>query len=204
MTFPFAPVIWWRTDNIVDYVSPPSVGPIYAAFIATMSSFHVRPCGGFDAAHSVASNVSSAVDFGRIPSRLIRGIAGVCLAAGYFAGIDGHEVFGFSWIAFCSALLLVNADEAQDGKLRPPPTRTVCWFGKHSYELYLFHIIVLAGMRDLVPKGTLPYAYKLPYFALYLLLSALMAGAVSRYLAEPTNAGLRRVLAGGSSARRRG
>jgi peptidoglycan/LPS O-acetylase OafA/YrhL len=100
--------------------------------------------------------------------------------------------------------LLVNADEAQDGKPGLPPTRTVCWFGKHSYELYLFHIIVLAGMRDLAPKGTLSYAYKLPYFALYLLLSALTAGAVSRYLAEPMNAGLRRILAGGSSARRPG
>jgi peptidoglycan/LPS O-acetylase OafA/YrhL len=58
----------------------------------------------------------------------------------------------------------------------------------------LFHIIVLAGMRDLVPKGALSYAYKLPYFALYLLLSALVAGALSRYLAEPMNAGLRRIL----------
>jgi hypothetical protein len=45
-----------------------------------------------------------------------------------------------------------------------------------------------------VPKGTLSYGGKLPYFALFLLLSALTAGAVSRYVAEPSNAALRWVL----------
>lgn len=208
LTFPLACVVLRRNRYIVGLCILAIVaGPIYRSVHRDDELYFMYGYAAcFDA---VAFGCLTAlcyrqVDFGRIPSRLIRGIAGVCLAAGYFAGIDGHEVFGFSWIAFCSALLLVNADEAQDGKPRPPPTRTVCWFGKHSYELYLFHIIVLAGMRDLVPKGTLPYAYKLPYFVLYLLLSALTAGAVSRYLAEPMNAGLRRILAGGSSARRRG
>jgi hypothetical protein len=45
----------------------------------------------------------------------------------------------------------------------------------------LFHIIVLAGLRDLVPKGTLPYACKLAYFALFPLLSALVAGVAARF-----------------------
>jgi len=133
---------------------------------------------------------------GAVANRLTRAAAGVCLGAVYFAGIDGHEVFGFSAVALCSAFLLVGArDAAPDEKSRRPRTRIVCWFGEHSYELYLFHIIVLAGMRDFVPKGALAYAYKLPYLALYLLLSALTAAAVSRYFAEPANAGLRRILA---------
>ena len=84
----------------------------------------------------------------------------------------------------------------------PPPTRIVCRLDRHSYELYLFHIIVLAGMRDVVSKGTLPFGYKLPYFALFLLLSVLTAGAVSCYVAEPSNAALRRVLGCGRLASR--
>jgi peptidoglycan/LPS O-acetylase OafA/YrhL len=131
----------------------------------------------------------------RISRRVAGGLAGAALAAVYFVGIDGHEVFGFSLIALCSACLLIDAFAAANGKWRSPPMQVVRWFGEHSYELYLFHIIVLAGMRDFVPKGTLPYAYKLPYLAVFLLLSALLAGAVSRYFAEPLNAGLRRHLA---------
>jgi peptidoglycan/LPS O-acetylase OafA/YrhL len=104
------------------------------------------------------------------------------------------EVFGFTLIALCTACLLVSTFDASAGLLRLPPARIVCWLGKHSYELYLFHIIVLAGMRNLAPKGTLPYAYKLPYFALFLLLSGLVAAAVSRYFGEPLNTRLRRFL----------
>jgi peptidoglycan/LPS O-acetylase OafA/YrhL len=71
------------------------------------------------------------------------------------------------------------------------PTRIVCWFGRHSYELYLFHIIVLAAMRDIVPKEALSYMLKLPFLALFVLLSAAAAGAVSRLYAEPLNRRLR-------------
>jgi len=91
--------------------------------------------------------------------------------------------------------LLVHAFDAPDRVWpRFSPFRVVGWFGRKSYELYLFHIIVLAGMRDLVPKGTLQYAYKLPYFVLFVALSAVVAGAVSRYVAEPLNSRLREVL----------
>jgi peptidoglycan/LPS O-acetylase OafA/YrhL len=132
---------------------------------------------------------------GRTAKRLMRGAAAIALALAYFAGIDGHEVFGFSLIALCSACLLIDAFDAPDGKRVPLPARAVCWLGKHSYEIYLFHIIVLAGMRNWAPKGTLPYAYKVPFFALFLLSSALVAAVVSRGFAEPLNAAMRRLLA---------
>ena len=145
----------------------------------------------------VAALLQRRVDMGRSTARVIRGIAGGVLAATYFAGIDGHEALGFSLIALSSAFLTINAFDHDQEAARLLPTRLVCWFGRHSYELYLFHIIVLAGMRNIVPKGTLPYAYKLPCFGLFLLLSAVVAGTVSRFFAEPLNAGLRRHLSRG-------
>jgi len=127
--------------------------------------------------------------------RLTRIAAGVGLVTVYLAGIEGHEAGGFSLIALFTALLLVHAFDVQHRVWpRFSPFRVVGWFGRKSYELYLFHIIVLAGMRDLVPKGTLQYAYKLPYFVLFVALSAVVAGAVSRYVAEPLNSRLREVL----------
>ncbi|HEV7357449.1 MAG TPA: acyltransferase [Steroidobacteraceae bacterium] len=126
---------------------------------------------------------------------LIRYAAGVGLAISYFAGIDGHETFGFSLIAFWVVGLLTNAFDTPARLSRYLPSRWICWLGRHSYELYLFHIILLAGMRDIVPKATLPYAAKLPLFALFLALSCLLAAVVARYFAEPLNVWLRRYLA---------
>ena len=127
---------------------------------------------------------------------LIRFAAGAGLAASYFAGIDGHEVFGFTWVSLCSAGLLVNAFTAGAAAARYSPGRIVCWLGRHSYELYLFHIILLALIRDRIPKASLAPAYKLPLFIVFLALSALLAGVVARYFADPVNARLRTFLKG--------
>jgi peptidoglycan/LPS O-acetylase OafA/YrhL len=133
---------------------------------------------------------------------LIRYASGTGLAATYFAGIDGHEIFGFSLVAICTAGLLTNAFDppaapgAAARRARYLPSRFICWLGRHSYELYLFHIILMAGMRDLVPKTGLPYNAKLPLFALFLALSCVLAAFVARYFSDPLNLRLRRRLAG--------
>jgi peptidoglycan/LPS O-acetylase OafA/YrhL len=126
---------------------------------------------------------------------LIRGLSGIGLAVSYLCGIDGHEVFGFSLIALFALGLLTNAFEAC---ARPPRfrlSRLVGWYGRHSYELYLFHIILLAGIRDLLPRTSLPNALKLPLFVGFLAVSALLAAVVARYFADPVNARLRGYLA---------
>ncbi len=198
LTFPLACVLLKRNRYILGLcVCAMVAGPIYRGLHRDDELYFMYGYAAcFDA---IAFGCLTALccrefDIGPSASRLIWAAAGAGLAAGYFAGIEGHEVLGFSWVALCSAGLLVDALDALDApdeKRGLGPARVVCWFGKHSYVLYLFHIIVLAAMRDLVPKGALPYAYKLPYFALFLLLSALFAGAISRYFAEPLNARLR-------------
>jgi peptidoglycan/LPS O-acetylase OafA/YrhL len=127
---------------------------------------------------------------------LLRWVCGLGLAVCYFAGIDGHEIFGFSLIALCSVGLLINAFEASARTSRLALSRIVGWFGRHSYEIYLFHIILLAGIRDLLPRAALPSALKLPLFVGFLALSGLLAGLVARYFADPINMRLRRYLAG--------
>jgi peptidoglycan/LPS O-acetylase OafA/YrhL len=127
---------------------------------------------------------------------LISWVAGVGLAAGYFTGIDGHEVFGFTLISLCSAGLLLNAFAGASEGARYSPGRIVCWLGRHSYELYLFHIILLALIRDRIPRASLAPAYKLPLFIAFLALSALLAGLLARYFADPVNARLRKYLKG--------
>ena len=130
--------------------------------------------------------------------QLLRWAAGLALAALYVRGIGGHEVFGFTLIALASAAFITGATAvpaARDG--RPGPLQ---WLGRHSYELYLFHIIVLAGMRNVVDKAGLGYAERLPWLALFLAATALAAALVARTVSEPANAALRRRFLGAAAA----
>jgi peptidoglycan/LPS O-acetylase OafA/YrhL len=200
LTFPIACALLKRDLLIIALCIAAIVfGPVYRSMHTDNEIYFMYAYPAcFDA---IAFGCLAAVLHGRLQigprvSVLIRYAAGVGLAFSYFAGIDGHEIFGFSWIAVCVVGLLTNAFDAPARQAKYLPSRWLCWLGRHSYELYLFHIILLAGMRDLVPKATLPYAAKLPLFALFLALSCLLAAVVARYFAEPLNMRLRRYLAG--------
>jgi peptidoglycan/LPS O-acetylase OafA/YrhL len=195
LTFPLAGVLLKRTRYVVALcVVAIAVGPVYRHVHRNDELYFMygyAACFDAIAFGCVTALCCPHIDLGRTAARLVRAVAGVALAAVYLAGIEGHEVLGFSCVALCSACLLINSFDAPAERRGMRASWIVCWFGRHSYELYLFHIIVLAGLRNWVPPGTLGYAYKLPFFALFLLLSALVAAVISRFYAEPLNAGLR-------------
>ena len=70
-------------------------------------------------------------------------------------------------------------------------TAPVGWFGRHSYELYLFHIVLLAGMQELPMHRAIPEGLKPWLFLVFLALSALIAWVIARFYSEPMNRGLR-------------
>ncbi|MYN18830.1 acyltransferase family protein [Rugamonas sp. FT107W] len=123
--------------------------------------------------------------------RMLRIAAGIALAALYLRGIEGHEVFGFTLVSLASGVFLLGSS-APSATERAPRVSVLRWFGRHSYEIYLFHIIVLAGMRNVVDKAHLSYGARLPWLLLFLCLTALAAALVARYVSEPANAALRR------------
>lgn len=195
LAFPVACVLLKRNGLIAGLCAVFIIaGPIYRAIHRDDELYFMYgylACFDAIAFGCLAALVSRKLVVGEFAGRSIRFAAGVGLVIFYLAGIDGHEVFGFSLIALCSALLLLGAFGSGQKKSIRPPTRILCWFGRHSYELYLFHIIVLAAMRDIVPKESLPPILKLPLLALFVLMSALLAGAVARFYAEPLNRRLR-------------
>ena len=196
LTFPLACRLLRHNGLIVGLCCAFILGaPVYRAWHPDELYYECGYLACFDAIATgcLVAILNQKVALGAGVLRALRLVASVVLTATYCAGIDGHEVFGFSILALSTGVLLIRAYEAPAEKTRTLPVRGVCWMGRHSYELYLFHGIVLAGLRNVIPKGTMPWAWKLPLFLAFVGVAALIAALVSRYYAEPMNALLRRV-----------
>jgi peptidoglycan/LPS O-acetylase OafA/YrhL len=121
-------------------------------------------------------------------------VCAVLFMAGIYLrrSIGESPVWGPTLMALAAAAILVVEGGS---RVNPPPAkrrlRVLAWLGSHSYELYLFHIIVLAAMRDFVKPSHLPMPAELLWLLLFLLLSTVLAAAIARYYSEPLNVRLR-------------
>ena len=110
----------------------------------------------------------------------------------YFCGgIWKNLVFGISGVSIFMGLTLLTMRPAREQNRSFLPIQAIQWIGKHSYELYLFHIIILAWMKTLVSRNDVAAFGKLPWFTLYLVLSMLAAACVQRFYSEPLNRKIR-------------
>jgi peptidoglycan/LPS O-acetylase OafA/YrhL len=121
------------------------------------------------------------------------------LAAGAFIAwiylreaIGDSPVFGPSLVAL-GAAIFVFAEAIWKPAVNSPRARwePVGWLGQRSYELYLFHIVVLALMRNIVERGHLQPAWKPLWFLVFLVASTAVAYAIARLYSEPLNRRIR-------------
>ena len=124
--------------------------------------------------------------------------AGLLIAGVYlYSGIMENVVVGVSLMAVSVAVFLVNAGNDRIEKNNNSISlfgQAICWFGRNSYELYLFHIIILALMKEMVSPDVLGNYTKLLWMVLFLCVSALVAGAISIFYSQPMNKKLRELL----------
>ncbi len=128
---------------------------------------------------------------------MIQYAAALMIATIYmYTGIMNNIVIGVSLLAIGTAVLLIgsNNEESNQGKLPNLFSRTVCWFGKNSYELYLFHIIILALMKEIIVPAQLGDYTKLLWMLVFLSTSAFVAGLIAKYFSNPINKKLRTYL----------
>ncbi|PCE33719.1 acyltransferase family protein [Burkholderia ubonensis] len=125
----------------------------------------------------------------------LRIAAGLAIAITYLSGpIMQHVVWGVSVVAFSTAVLLYcfRNGEAADREASSLVPRVIRWFGQRSYELYLFHIVVLGILREYVTRENVGLHAKPLWFLFYMCASALVAQIVFRYFSEPLNDAFRR------------
>lgn len=111
-------------------------------------------------------------------------------------------------MALGTAVLLLGAHARPASQIQASPMQergrilaALAWFGRLSYELYLFHLVVLGGMRTVWPARAVANDGKLLLLVGYVTLSAVLASFIARFYSEPLNRGLRQFLMiGGRSA----
>jgi peptidoglycan/LPS O-acetylase OafA/YrhL len=123
--------------------------------------------------------------------RVLAALAVMAMAWVYMQGIDGNEAFGATLLGIAAAIFLVAVSRLPPGRVASHAGGPLAWLGSHSYELYLFHIVVLGVMGQWVPRAAMTPEYKLPMLALFFVLSAAFAWVIARYFGDPINRRLR-------------
>ncbi|AJW98070.1 acyltransferase [Burkholderia gladioli pv. gladioli] len=129
-----------------------------------------------------------AVRCGRVWSMLAWPTAVVMMFVYLCWPIRESNVFGVTVMAFGTAVLLLAANDRPHGStVRSARASTVLeWLGRLSYELYLFHLIVLGLLRTIFPPSGMAGDEKLAVLVGYLLLSACLSLCIARMYAEPS------------------
>ncbi|GLQ87891.1 acyltransferase family protein [Dyella flagellata] len=119
-------------------------------------------------------------------------LACVAMASIYMQGINGHEALGATFLGIATALFLIAVSRLPAGRYSRRWGGPMAWLGAHSYELYLFHIVVLGIIAELVPRAAMTAGHKLPVLAMFFILSAMLAWVAARFCGDPLNRWLRR------------
>ncbi|TCB37589.1 acyltransferase [Acinetobacter sp. ANC 4910] len=109
----------------------------------------------------------------------------------FYAPIKELSTWSISVFALLTALLIFCF--AQDPKVKPVSyaARSLVWIGQRSYEMYLFHLIILGLMKVVYfPKETVA-TEKLLLLPVYFIAVFIMSWAIEKYYSTPLNLKIR-------------
>lgn len=205
LTFPLVALVLRRQPLIMLFWALVAlVGPFYRmAHQNDESGFLFAYLASFDgiAIGCMAAVVATHWRLDGLAARLLQPVVIAGMVALYlWKSIGATNIWGVSVMALGTAVLLIASAHHENGPLatRSRLLRGVEWTGRLSYELYLFHLIILGLLRTVLPRGTLPDTgfERLALLPVFLIGSGLLASLISRSFSEPLNRALRQRLGG--------
>lgn len=120
--------------------------------------------------------------------KVIMPIVSVLMIALYFyAPIKEVSTWGISLFALCTAILIFCFSQNTPSEASSITSKVMVWIGQRSYEMYLFHLIILGLFKVIyLPKETLP-AEKLMLLPIYFILVFVLSWAIEKYYSTPLN-----------------
>ncbi|QYA54629.1 acyltransferase [Acinetobacter johnsonii] len=124
--------------------------------------------------------------------KMIVAVTAFLMTALYFyAPIKEVSTWGISVFALLTALLIFCFTQEPKAKPVSHTARILVWIGQRSYEMYLFHLIILGLMKVVYfPKDTLA-AEKLMLLPVYFIAVFILSWAIEKYYSTPLNLKIR-------------
>lgn len=111
-----------------------------------------------------------------------------------YAPIKQVSPWGISLFALLSAVLIFAVAQRPQPQADAQRTNALAWVGQRSYELYLFHLVVLGMIKVFYfPKTTLP-TEKLLLLPVFLIASLILSWGIEKYYSTPLNRWIRKRL----------
>ena len=108
-----------------------------------------------------------------------------------YAPIKEVSTWGISIFALLSAVLIFCFAQNPQAAAQSKMSKAMLWIGQRSYEMYLFHLIVLGLMKVFYfPKQTLP-TEKLILLPLFFIATFILSWAIEKYYSAPLNLKIR-------------
>ncbi len=129
-----------------------------------------------------------------VHAKLITAITALLMCALYlYAPIKEVSTWGISLFALLTALLIFCFTQDSQTQVSSLSSKILVWIGQRSYEMYLFHLIILGLFKVLYfPKETLP-AEKLMLLPVYFILVFILSWAIEKYYSTPLNLKIRKI-----------
>jgi peptidoglycan/LPS O-acetylase OafA/YrhL len=198
IAFPILCLLFKRTRLLVPcWLALIIIAPIYRSYHAQneiIALYGYLSCFDAIAIGCCAAVIARKIQLqGRMAHVIQYGAVFLLVSVYLWSRIMENIVFGVTLVAIATAILLIGAKSEGSKQVSSANSfsSVVRWFGKNSYELYLFHIIVLALMRSLCPPGSLGSYSQLLWMVVFFAASALVAGSIAKFYSQPMNQKIR-------------
>lgn len=111
----------------------------------------------------------------------------------FYAPIKEVSTWGITVFALLAAILIFCFAQNPHTQSSSIISKSMVWVGQRSYEMYLFHLIIL-GLFKVVyfPKDTLP-TEKLMLLLIYFMVVFMLSWAIEKYYSTPLNTKIRQM-----------
>ncbi|OTG65639.1 acyltransferase [Acinetobacter sp. ANC 4470] len=131
---------------------------------------------------------------GKINKSLILFIGLLMIGLYLYAAIKEVSTWGISIFALLSAVLIFCFAQNPQAEAQSKMSKVLVWIGQRSYEMYLFHLIVLGLLKVFYfPKETLP-TEKLILFPVFFIATFILSWAIEKYYSAPLSLKIRTTL----------
>lgn len=136
----------------------------------------------------IAQNLHEKIQF----PKLVISIVSILMITLYlYAPIKEVSIWGISLFAILSAILIFCFAQNPRTESASIFSKAMLWIGQRSYEMYLFHLIILGLFKVVyLPKASLPIE-KLMLLPIYFIGVFILSWAIERYYSTPLNKKIR-------------